>query len=242
MFWSHHFCLQTIWTEFFPFQIESWLQFCHAQRSTDDLRLNVEEFLKATKPFSQRKDIWDFAVIHLHWEVVERILFLYAKLNPGQGYVQGMNELIGPIYYVFASDPREDWRANAEADCFFCFTNLMSDIRDFFIKTLDESETGINRIMHDLMSKLKGIDLAVYARIVEQDIKPQFYLFRWLTLMLTQEFALPEVLRIWDSLLTDSSRKNFLTAVCVSMMLLVREEILVNEFSDNMKLLQVWTR
>ena len=117
----------------------------------------------------------------------------------------------------------------------------MSDIRDFFIKTLDEFETGINRIMQDLMSRLKKIDQAVYARIVEQDIKPQFYLFRWLTLMLTQEFALPDVLRIWDSLLTDSSRKNFLTAVCVSMMLLVREEILVNEFSDNMKLLQVRT-
>lgn len=40
-----------------------------------------------------------------HWEVVERILFLYAKLNPGQGYVQGMNEIIGPIYHAFASDP-----------------------------------------------------------------------------------------------------------------------------------------
>ena len=37
-----------------------------------------------------------------HWEVVQRILFLYAKLNPGQSYVQGMNEIIGPIYYVFA--------------------------------------------------------------------------------------------------------------------------------------------
>ena len=23
-----------------------------------------------------------------HWEVVERILFIYGKLNPGQGYVQ----------------------------------------------------------------------------------------------------------------------------------------------------------
>ena len=23
-----------------------------------------------------------------HWEVVERILFIYVKLNPGQGYVQ----------------------------------------------------------------------------------------------------------------------------------------------------------
>lgn len=40
-----------------------------------------------------------------HWEVVERILFVYCKLNPGQGYVQGMNEIIGPIYYCFATDP-----------------------------------------------------------------------------------------------------------------------------------------
>ena len=45
-----------------------------------------------------------------HWEVVERVLFLYAKLNPGQSYVQGMNEIIGPIYYTFASDPDVRWR------------------------------------------------------------------------------------------------------------------------------------
>lgn len=45
-----------------------------------------------------------------HWEVVERILFLYAKLNPGINYVQGMNEIIGPIYYVMASDPNFDYR------------------------------------------------------------------------------------------------------------------------------------
>lgn len=46
-----------------------------------------------------------------HWEVVERILFLYAKLNPGQGYVQGMNEIVGPIYYCFASNPDSEWRS-----------------------------------------------------------------------------------------------------------------------------------
>ncbi|XP_075736386.1 TBC1 domain family member 13 isoform X2 [Rhipicephalus microplus] len=45
-----------------------------------------------------------------HWEVVERILFLYAKLNPGLGYVQGMNEIIGPIYYTLVSDPNPEWR------------------------------------------------------------------------------------------------------------------------------------
>ena len=45
-----------------------------------------------------------------HWEIVQRILFLYAKLNPGQGYVQGMNEIVGPIYYIFASDPNIAFR------------------------------------------------------------------------------------------------------------------------------------
>lgn len=36
------------------------------------------------------------AVEH-HWEVIERILFIYAKLNPGICYVQGMNEICGPL-------------------------------------------------------------------------------------------------------------------------------------------------
>lgn len=44
-----------------------------------------------------------------HWQVVARILFIFAKLNPGQSYVQGMNEIIGPLYYVFTNDSKEDW-------------------------------------------------------------------------------------------------------------------------------------
>ncbi|CAH2229893.1 jg2715 [Pararge aegeria aegeria] len=53
-----------------------------------------------------------------HWEVVERMLFLYAKLNPGQGYVQGMNEIIGPIYHTFACDTNKDYRSKKHS----CFT------------------------------------------------------------------------------------------------------------------------
>ena len=76
-----------------------------------------------------------------------------------------MNEIIGPIYYLFATDPDIEWRGTlyplkisvnhlkidfynflyteyAESDTFFCFTGLMSEIRDVFIKTLDESEVG----------------------------------------------------------------------------------------------------
>src|SRR4051812_21811478 len=84
-----------------------------------------------------------------HWEVVERILFLYYKLNPGVKYVQvcstilcvcfttvtyqGMNEILGPLYYVLASDSDIEWAAYAEADTFYCFQNLISEVKDHFI-------------------------------------------------------------------------------------------------------------
>ena len=73
---------------------------------------------------------------------------------------------------------------HAEADCFFCFTNLMSDIRDFFIKTLDEAESGINGMMIRFMNKIKSVDSKIHSRLVEQDIKPQYFSFRYLPITL----------------------------------------------------------
>ena len=67
---------------------------------------------------------------------------------------------------------------HAEADTFFCFTNLMSDIRDFFIKTLDEAESGINGMMQRFMNKVQNIDPKAHAKLVDQDIKPQYFSFR----------------------------------------------------------------
>lgn len=53
----------------------------------------------------------------------------------------------------------------------------------------------------------------------EQNIRPQFFAFRWLTLLLSQEFLLPDVIRIWDSLFADDSRFDFLLLVCCAMLM-----------------------
>jgi len=34
-------------------------------------------------------------------------------------------------------------------------------------------------------------------------VNPQFYAFRWITLLLTQEFNFADSLHIWDTLLSD---------------------------------------
>lgn len=107
-----------------------------------------------------------------------RMLFLHAKLNPGQSYVQGMNEIIGPIYYVFCNDCDDDARINAEADAFFCFHQLMSEIRDNFSSHMDNATGGVGFLMDQLMQLLQRLDMPVYKRLVEdQDLKPHFTLF-----------------------------------------------------------------
>ncbi|KAK0134673.1 TBC1 domain family member 13 [Merluccius polli] len=173
-----------------------------------------------------------------HWEVVERILFIYAKLNPGIAYVQGMNEIVGPIYYTFATDPNDEWKEHAEADTFFCFTNLMSENRDNFIKSLDDSQCGITFKMESVYSMLKDRDMELYLKLQEQNIKPQYFTFRWLTLLLSQEFLLPDVIRIWDSLFSDQDRFHFLILVCCAMLVLIRDQLLAGDFTINMRLLQ----
>lgn len=55
----------------------------------------------------------------------------------------------------------------------------------------------------------------------EQNIKPQYFTFRWLTLLLSQEFLLPDVIRIWDTLFSDKERFHFLILVCCAMLMWV---------------------
>lgn len=53
-------------------------------------------------------------------EALKRILFIFAKLNPGIRYVQGMNEVLAPLYYVFKTDIDETNAVSAALDWCRC--------------------------------------------------------------------------------------------------------------------------
>lgn len=79
------------------------------------------------------------SVVVLFWTCLQdmkRALFVYAKLNPGIKYVQGMNEIYAPIYHQFATDTDSVAAQHAEADAFFCFVELISEFRDHFCQHL----------------------------------------------------------------------------------------------------------
>ena len=143
-----------------------------------------------------------------------------------------MNEIIGPIYYVLSSDPDPEWSKYAEHDTFYCFTRVMSEIRDNFIQSMDESTSGIHANMSNggvdfLKSQikwplvyilLKQHDYSVWQTLQEQEIRPQFFLFRWMTLLLSQEMRIPDTIRLWDTLFSDKLRFDLLNYICVAIL------------------------
>ncbi|XP_019106964.2 TBC domain-containing protein C1952.17c isoform X3 [Beta vulgaris subsp. vulgaris] len=173
-------------------------------------------------------------------ESMRNILLLFAKLNPTTHYVQGMNEVLAPMYYVFSTDPDAENAENAEADSFACFVRLLSDSVDHFCQQLDNnSSVGIHSTLSRFKEMLKANDEELWQHLeLTTEVDPQFYAFRWITLLLTQEFPLNTILRIWDSLLSNPSGiQDMLLCVCCAMLICVKNRLLSGDFAANLYLL-----
>lgn len=167
--------------------------------------------------------------IRTHSDVLARILFVYAKLNAGLKYVQGMNEVLAVLYYCFwlggslmppsqKPEPSEDEEGSQissaksddvftidfmhfEADVFSAFSSVMADLRDGFIRELDKEASGLQGHIHHYDRVLRAVDQPVWSEIAEEaQVSHQFYTLRWFMLLMCQEFELLCVLRLWDTL------------------------------------------
>ncbi|KNC53880.1 RabGAP/TBC protein [Thecamonas trahens ATCC 50062] len=188
-----------------------------------------------------------------HDESLTRILWVYAKLNSGIAYVQGMNELVAMLLFVAAVDTpegaasarpmaeRSASRATvtaAEPRAFWLFTNLMSEIKELFVSQLDYSDSGVMGAIKAIEAELQWFDFELFEHLQKNHIDPRFYAFRWLTLLLTQEFPFATSLRLWDALFCDGHRFAFLRHFCVAMLIAIRARLLDAEFAAMVSLLQ----
>ena len=71
----------------------------------------------------------------------------------------------------------------------------LEGVRENFVAALDDSQCGISSNMQRLFQLVRARDPAVYSVLDKQSLKPEFFAFRWLTLLLSQEFQLPGNLR-----------------------------------------------
>jgi len=130
-------------------------------------------------------------------------LFIFAKTNKGYSYVQGMHELLAPLYFVCYNHPNELIARDCKSDSFWMFVELISELRDAYCKELDRTDQGINHLLSEHDSLLRKRCPLVAAKLIDElNVKPQFYAFRWCVLMFAGEFDFPSVLRTFDFLVS----------------------------------------
>lgn len=213
-----------------------WKFFLENASLLDEIRKDVVRTHHDLQFFLEEED---FKGIRRH-AAIERILFVWAKLNKGVRYVQGMNEIVGTLYFVLANDRNEEWASEAEADAYFLFNTLMVEMRDIFVPDLDDADTGIQGRMANMIALLSLHDPEVRCHLDDCGIDPGFYSIRWLTTLLSREFSPSDTIRLWDSMFASTHKDNFMRYVCVCMVMIIREELLQGDFGTCLRLLQAY--
>jgi hypothetical protein len=91
-------------------------------------------------------------------DLLIRILFIFAVLHPDISYIQGMNEILGTIYFSFAKSNE----INLESDLFYCFENFILEVKDIYLQDNDNKSKGINGLVKKTEEILEKYDLELF--------------------------------------------------------------------------------
>lgn len=81
------------------------------------------------------------------------------------------------------------------------------------------------------------VDPQLHSHLSNEGLDPQYYALRWLMLLLSQEFEINNVIRLWDTVLADPDKYTFTNFICVGIVVKNRDFLLKNEFSECLELL-----
>ena len=151
-----------------------------------------------------------------------------------------MNEVIAVLYYCFWKFGSENVISSQylESDLFFCFSNLMAELKDGFLRDLDNEESGMQGKCKAIEQIIKVVEPEIYERLMSEKIETQYYALRWVMLLLCQDFEMPNCIRLWDTLFADDSRFEFLNFVCATLVISVKDVVMEGDFATIMETLQ----
>lgn len=186
---------------------------------------------------------------------LERVLFTWALRHPACGYVQGMNDLVLPFFFVtFASrciaskDPEELARLRSEeAEEQLSFSrfsdaawmDMESDLYwmcSVLLNGLQENFTYNQSGVHTLVRKLEAIvgasDPTLLSHLNIVGIRFEQFAFRWMNCLLVREFGLRQVLRLFDTYLAEENGNIGKLHVFVCASMLTRWSSKLKDISD----------
>ena len=146
-----------------------------------------------------------------NYDTLRRILFIYANEHLDVHYIQGMNEIIAIIFYIFSKDDNPFIKKYKESDSYFIFEKLMEEIKDIFImENIDYSQLFIKEQIEQIKKILKKIDLELFNYFEEIGIEIDNFVMRWLLVLFAQEFTMDVAVNFYDRVFTQKNKIKFI--------------------------------
>lgn len=167
----------------------------------------------------------------------------YQTRNPhpqNLGYVQGMSDLLSPLYAVFQDD----------ALAFWAFANFMVRMSRNFVR----SQVGMRSQLSTLDQLVQILDPKLYLHLQSADSTNFFFFFRMLLVWYKREFEWSDTLRLWEALWTDYYSSQFHLFIAVAILEKHRDVIMdhlkhfdevlkyINELSGTIELQEILFR
>ncbi|KAF7722974.1 GTPase activating protein [Apophysomyces ossiformis] len=136
-------------------------------------------------------------------EILKDILCTYNVYNAELGYVQGMSDLLSPLYAVISD----------EALVFWAFVGFMERMKSNFY--MDQSGMHEQLVMMDAL--IQFMDPSLSKHFKRTDSFNLFFCFRWLLVWFKREFAWDDMMMLWEVLWTDhlSTRFHLFVALAI---------------------------
>ncbi|KAG1138832.1 hypothetical protein G6F37_008719 [Rhizopus arrhizus] len=124
-----------------------------------------------------------------HLERLKDVLCTYNVYNNTLGYVQGMSDLLSPLYAITKQEHLSFWS----------FVHFMERMKFNFYK----DQSGMHHQLLIMDHLLRFMDPSLYRHLQATESCNFFFCFRWLLVWYKREFPWDDMLTLWEVLWTD---------------------------------------
>ena len=162
-----------------------------------------------------------------NYDTLRRILFFYAKEHQDVNYIQGMNEIIAIIFYIFSKDDNPFNKNYIESDSYFTFERLLDQIKDIFkMDNIDYSQLYVKEQIEEIKNILKKVDSELMKYFQEIELELDNIVMRWLLVLFAQEFTIDVAVNFWDRLFTQKNKIKFICYISAAIIKRNKDKIM----------------
>ncbi|KAM0746884.1 RabGAP/TBC [Meredithblackwellia eburnea MCA 4105] len=131
-----------------------------------------------------------------HVKKTQEVLMTYVFAEQGRDYVQGMSDLLSPLYVVADGD---------EVLAYWCFVTVMQRMRGNFLR----DQSGMKKQLSELQALLALMDPQLHKHLETTGSLNLFFCFRWILCSFKRELSFEATLQLWEVLWTDHLGTHF---------------------------------